>query len=58
MEVMYNMAMRRKWNVKIPYGECWLNAVAMAIVCFTYINDPDIWRESYRKGLDKFLGSV
>ena len=52
------MARRRKWNVKAPYGECWLNAVAMAIICFTYINDPDIWRESYRKALDKFLGSV
>ena len=55
---MYSMALRRKWNVKVPYGECWLNAVAMAIISFTYLNDPEIWRESYRKGLDKFLGGV
>ena len=44
MEVMYNMSRRRNYPVKIPYGECWLNAVAMAIICFTFLNDPDIYR--------------
>lgn len=57
-EVLYNMALRRGMKVRIPYGECWLNAVSIAIICFTYINDPDIWRSSYRKVLDKFLGDV
>jgi hypothetical protein len=44
MEVLYNMALRRRWMVRVPYGECWLNAVAMAIIAFTYINDPQVWR--------------
>jgi hypothetical protein len=44
MEVLYNMAVRRSYPVRIPYGECWLNAVALAVICFTYVNDPEIWR--------------
>lgn len=58
MEVLYNMALRRKWKVRVPQGECWLNAVAMAIIAFTYINDPQVWREGYRKILDKLLGNI
>ena len=58
MEVVYNMALRRKMTVKIPYGECWLNAVAFSIICFTYMNDPESWRASYRTVLNKFLGEV
>jgi hypothetical protein len=52
------MALRRGWKVKIPYGECWLNAVSVAVICFTYMNDPEVWRASYRKVLDKFLGDI
>ena len=58
MKVLYNLAVRRSWPVKVPYGECWLNGVAMAIICFVYINDRDVWRVSYRSALDKFLGDV
>ena len=58
MEVLYNLAVRRSWPVKVPYGECWLNGAAMAIICFTYINDRDVWRASYKSALDKFLGDV
>ena len=52
------MAIRRGWKVKVPYGECWLNAVSLAVICFTYMNDPETWRANYRKVLDKFLGEV
>lgn len=38
MEVLYNMGNRRKWIPKIQLGECWLNAIAMAIIAFTYMN--------------------
>ena len=58
MEVVYLMARRRSLPVNLPYKECWLNGIAMAVICFTFLNDPHIYRESYRKGLEKFLGKV
>jgi hypothetical protein len=30
----------------------------VAVICFTYMNDPEVWRASYRKVLDKFLGDI
>ena len=58
MEVLYNMATRRQWKVRVPMGECWLNAIALAVICFTYLDAPDTWRQSYRKGLDKLLKNI
>ena len=49
------MARRRKWPVRIPYGDGWLMAVSLAIISFTYIDDPLVWRENYRKVLDKLI---
>lgn len=58
MEILYNMGLRRGLPVKIPHGECWLNAFALAVICFSYVNDPELWRESYRKVLDKLIKNV
>ena len=40
MEVVYNMAVRRKWPVRVPGGECLLLAVALGIICFHYLDCP------------------
>jgi hypothetical protein len=36
-EVLYNMAKRRKWLVKVPFGEGWLMAVSLAVICYSYV---------------------
>lgn len=33
------MLMRRGYNVRIPYGECLLMAVSMAILSYHYFNN-------------------
>ncbi len=33
------MALRRNYPVKIPYGECLLMAVSMAILCYHYFGN-------------------
>jgi hypothetical protein len=40
MEVVYQMALRRKLPVRLPMGECVLAAVALAIIAFHYMNNP------------------
>ena len=39
LETSYNMALRRKYPVKIPHGECLLMGVSMAILTYHYINN-------------------
>jgi len=58
MEVGYNMLIRRNYPIHVPMGECWLTAVALTILTFVYMNDPWIYRDNYRKVLDKILGAI
>lgn len=58
MEVSYNMLTRRNWPVRLPKGECWLTAVALAVLVFFYADDPQIFRDNYRRVLDKILGDL
>ena len=55
MEVCYNMALRRKWPIRIPKGECLLNAIAIAVLSFVYLNRADFFKENYRKAIDLLL---
>jgi hypothetical protein len=55
MEVVYNMGLRRSLPVRIPKGECFLNAIAIAILSLVYLNKPEFFKESYRKALDFLL---
>lgn len=55
MEVVYQMARRREWPVRIAKGECLLGAVALAVIVFHYLDHPEAIRESYRGILDRLL---
>jgi hypothetical protein len=52
------MAIRRNYPVRIPYGECLLVGVAVAIICYHYMDCPESIRENYKKVLDKLLGNI
>jgi len=52
------MLIRRNYPIHVPMGECWLTAVALTILTFVYMNDPWIYRDNYRKVLDKILGAI
>lgn len=58
MEVLYNFMRRRSYPIRIPYGECWLNAAALAIITYIYMNDCSIFREHYRKLIGKLLDDI
>jgi hypothetical protein len=55
MEVVYNMGIRRSWPVRIPKGECVLNAIAIAVLSFVYLNRPEFFKDNYRKAIDLLL---
>jgi hypothetical protein len=55
MEVVYYMAKRRNWPVQLVKGECLLNAIAIAVLGVVYFNEPQTFRENYRKALDLLL---
>jgi hypothetical protein len=40
MEIVYLMARRRNWPVRIPKGECLLFAIAIALLTAFYFNLP------------------
>jgi len=44
MEILYNMGIRRKYSIRLPMGECILNGIALAVLCYVYLNDPLIFR--------------
>ena len=58
MEISYNLALRRNYPVRIRYCECLLTGVALAILCFVYALDADVYRPNYRKLIDKLLKNV
>lgn len=58
MEVVYNMGLRRKLPVRLPMGECVLNGVAIAILAFVYLSQPETFRDSYRKVLDQLMKEI
>jgi hypothetical protein len=58
MEVTYNMAIRRKYPVRIPFGECWVNALAIAILTYVYMSDSSVFRDNYKKALDQLLQNI
>ena len=58
MEVTYNMATRRKYPVRLPKGECILNAVALAVLAFAYLSNAEIFRENYRKIIGLLLENI
>lgn len=52
------MARRRKYPVRVPYGECLLLGVAVAVVCYRYRECPEAIRGNYLKVLEKLIGGV
>ena len=58
MEVTYNMAIRRKFPIRLPKGECLLNAVALAVLAFAYLNNSEVFRQNYRKIISLLLENV
>jgi hypothetical protein len=58
MEVTYQMLQRRGLPVRIPKGECLLNGVALAIICFVYTMDSSVFRQNYKSFLDRILGDI
>ena len=54
-EVMYLMARRRGWPVRVPQGECLLAAVSAGVVMYHYFNCPEAFRDSYLKGMHKLF---
>jgi hypothetical protein len=58
MEVTYNMATRRNYPVRLPKGECILNAVALAVLAFAYLSNAEIFRENYRKIIGLLLENI
>jgi len=39
MENVYGIIGRRHSHFKIPYGECWLNAIAFSLITYHYLQD-------------------
>ena len=58
METLYNMALRRNYPVRIPYGECLLMGVAIGIICYHFADCPEAIRENYLKVLNRLLGNI
>jgi hypothetical protein len=55
MEILYNMAMRRKMPVKIPAGNCVIAALALCVICYHYFNNKEVIKPSYANLIDKLL---
>lgn len=53
MEVVYNMGKRRGYPVKWPFGEGLLMSVALAVICYHYMNNPEAIKGNYLKVLNK-----
>lgn len=58
METTYHLLTRRKWPIRICYGECLLMGVAMSILCFHYLNHRDAFRSNYLTLLDALLNEA
>jgi hypothetical protein len=58
MEVVYNMAIRRKLPVRLPQGECILTGVAISILSYVYMSDSSTFRENYRKIIDQLMKNI
>ena len=52
------MARRRGWPVKVPFGEGILLSVALAVICYHYMANPEAIRGSYLAVLNKLLQDV
>lgn len=52
------MGIRRKYPIRIPNGECLLVGVAIAVICFYYVDCPTAIRDNYMKVLEKMIGSI
>ena len=50
------MAIRRKYQIRIPHGEVLVAALAMGLLCFGYKNCPEAIKETYRSVLDIVIG--
>jgi hypothetical protein len=52
------MGIRRKYPIRIPNGECLLVGVAIAVICYYYVDCPTAIRDNYMKVLEKMIGSI
>lgn len=43
------MGIRRKYPIKIPYGEGILIATSLAVICYHYFNNNHVIRDNYKK---------
>ena len=58
LETAYNMAIRRKYPIHVPYGEVYVTGIAFAIICYQYHDCPKAIKEGYKKVLDLLIGNL
>jgi hypothetical protein len=57
-ETAYYMLKRRNYPIKMACGNLFLNAVSLAIITFVFFNQPEVFREGYRKFLSLLLKDI
>lgn len=58
VETLYNIAKRRNYSFGVPNGECLVIGLAVAVICYLWVDCNKAFHSKYSKVLERLIGSI